>query len=103
MIRTLLPLLLLAGCTPTLADQAPVTGPESVAPNGEEGGCRTDELSDLVGKPGTAEVAKEALRRSGARTFRRIEPGMAVTMDYRHDRLNMDTDANGTVTRFHCG
>jgi hypothetical protein len=102
MIKKMLPLLALAGCTPTVATEVPPAGVETATP-AEEGACRTDALTDLVGKPGTAEVAREALRRSGARTMRRIEPGMAVTMDYRQDRLNMDTDAEGNVTRFHCG
>jgi hypothetical protein len=102
MIRKMLPLLALAGCTPTVATEAPQSGTEAQTPPGE-GACQADALADLVGKPATAEIAAEALRRSGARAMRRIEPGMAVTMDFRQDRLNMNTDAAGTVTRFHCG
>jgi hypothetical protein len=32
-----------------------------------------------------------------------IRPGMAVTKDYRPDRLNIVVDENGTVTDLYCG
>ncbi len=32
-----------------------------------------------------------------------IGPGTAVTMDYRSDRLNVQHDANGIITRIFCG
>lgn len=32
-----------------------------------------------------------------------IEPGMAITEDYRADRLNLDLDAGGRITRVWCG
>ena len=32
-----------------------------------------------------------------------IEPGMAITEDYRADRLNLDVDAGGRITRVWCG
>ena len=35
--------------------------------------------------------------------LRIIEPGMAVTMDYRADRLNIEVDEAGQVTKVYCG
>lgn len=32
-----------------------------------------------------------------------IPPNSAVTMDYNAGRLNLETDAQGRITRFHCG
>jgi hypothetical protein len=32
-----------------------------------------------------------------------IEPGTAVTEDYRPTRLNIDVDASGTITGVWCG
>jgi hypothetical protein len=32
-----------------------------------------------------------------------IEPGMAITEDYRETRLNIDLDAQGRIARLWCG
>lgn len=32
-----------------------------------------------------------------------VAPGMAVTMDYSADRLTVETDRRGIITRFGCG
>ena len=65
--------------------------------------CKADGLTDLVGQPATADLGAEALKRSGARTLRWIQPGMAVTMDYRQDRLDIHLDARNVVTKLSCG
>ena len=40
---------------------------------------------------------------SGIDDVRIIPPGTAVTLDYRPDRLNVETDAKGIITRIACG
>lgn len=35
--------------------------------------------------------------------MRVIKPGMAITMDYNPERLNIDVDAKGIITRVWCG
>ena len=82
----------------------------AVPPDGEPAGagsstyrCEADGLADLVGRPATADLGAEALRRSGARTLRWIRPGDAVTMDFREDRLNIHLDAEHRVERLACG
>lgn len=97
MIRLALPLIALAaaGCTQQR--------PESDAPPALSGPCTSEGLESLIGKTRSAETEAEAKRLSGAKTFRWISPGMAVTMDYRTDRLNLDLDAQGKITRAHCG
>ncbi len=47
--------------------------------------------------------ALAALRLSGSRDARWISPGMAVTMDFREDRLNFELDAQGKIVRAFCG
>ena len=82
----------------------------AVPPDGEPGEngsssyrCDAGGLEDLVGRPATADLGGEALRRSGARTLRWIRPGDAVTMDFRDDRLNIHLDAQHRVERLACG
>lgn len=83
----------LAGCTTTEA------APTATLP----AECAADKASALVGQPGTSDLAAEAMKLSGARTVRWTAPGMAVTMDYRPDRLNIELDDKQMVARFTCG
>ena len=48
-------------------------------------------------------LREEITTRSGAQSIRWIEPGMAVTMDYRGDRLNAELDQDGVITAMRCG
>jgi hypothetical protein len=41
---------------------------------------------------------------TGASLVRQIEPGQGVTMDYRPERVTIETDPNtGTILRASCG
>lgn len=94
-MNRLLPLALLLGaCAATT--QPPVVG-------GSEQACKADGLSDLVGRPADSALGAEALQRSGAKVLRWIQPGMAVTMDYRRDRLDIHLDAHNVVAKVSCG
>lgn len=97
MIRTIAPLALLAASA-CHYDK----GPEGTPPP-PPGKCVADGLGSLTGKTRTDAVEKKALRLSGARTIRWISPGMAVTMDFREDRLNLELDSEGKIVRAHCG
>jgi hypothetical protein len=70
---------------------------------GTDAPCHADGLDDLVGQPGSSALAADALKRSGAHTLRWIQPGMAVTMDYRRDRLDIHLNDHNLVTRITCG
>lgn len=65
--------------------------------------CDTSILAGLVGKPFTPALEADARKQSGLKNVRVIRPGMAVTMDFRPDRLNIDLDEKGVVTGFRCG
>jgi hypothetical protein len=73
--------------------------PAAIPATGE---CRADAVQQFVGQPADA-VQAEALRQSGARVVRRYATGDMLTMDYRADRLNIETDAGGRVVRLTCG
>jgi hypothetical protein len=78
-------LVLLAACV------APPAPPEGDA-------CGAAGLQGLVGQPETVLAAM-----TFPAPMRVLRPGMAVTMDYSPDRLNVTLDAGGTITRVACG
>ncbi|WP_157084542.1 I78 family peptidase inhibitor [Sphingomonas pituitosa] len=65
--------------------------------------CDANRVLDLKGKPRSPAIEADALARSGAKRIRWIEPGSAVTMDFRVDRLNLHVDKDGTITDARCG
>ncbi len=75
-------------------DETPVMG---------AGQCDASKLGDLIGKTATSAVVADAQQRSMSRTVRVIKPGVAVTMDYRTDRLNIDVTDRNVVTATRCG
>lgn len=68
-----------------------------VPPEPVENACGAAELQVLVGQP----AAVLQTMKFGTQT-RIIRPGMAVTMDYRPDRLNIDIDHSEQITRVYC-
>jgi outer membrane biogenesis lipoprotein LolB len=89
-------LALLAGCM-TMDEEAAAPGDDA------RFACSADRLGGLVGRQASTELGAEAMRASGARTIRWIQPGMAVTMDYRTDRLNIELDGANRVVALRCG
>lgn len=85
-----LPLALMA-CVPEPAP--PVTDPLPMAD-----ACGASGLQDLVGQSATK---LEVIR--FARTVRIIRPGMAVTMDYSAERLNIEINEAEIIARVSCG
>lgn len=83
----------LAGCT-TMREESAAVEPQA--------GCNAAAVQDLVGKT-LSYVQVDAKRRAGAAMVRSYETGAALTMDYRADRLNIETDATGVVVKLSCG
>ena len=80
------------------AAQSPVVTGDAV-----EGSCDAKAASAYVGQAINDQVANQAKASAGARGVRIIRPGMAVTMDYRAGRLNLEVDAEGRIIRASCG
>lgn len=94
MKSTLLPLAVLAGCAASVSDKPVEVG---------VGDCSADAAQSLLGQPGTSETAQKAMTLTKSKSLRWLRPGMAVTMDYRSDRLNITLDDRNVITRISCG
>ena len=79
-----------------------VTSP-AVPPASGAGPCNAAAAQHLVGETATQNLASAAMQVTGAREFRWIPEGSAVTMDYRADRTNFELDDEGRVVRVYCG
>ena len=95
---TILIALALGACTTTTQQTA-----GDAAPMPGAGACDATALAALVGKPFTPALEADARARAKVQNVRAIRPGMAVTMDFRPDRLNIDIDEKNVVTGFRCG
>jgi hypothetical protein len=91
----------------TPADSLTSTAPPAVAGGGGGGGgggqCDPEKLTGLTGQTATEAVIQKAVKDSGARNARVLKPGMAMTMDYREDRLSIEVDEQNRIVRAHCG
>ena len=88
--------LALAGCMTPGEEEVPTREDSRYA-------CNAAQVQNMVGQIATQAGAAAALRTSNARTMRWISPGVAVTMDYRSDRLNIHLDSQNRITRIVCG
>ncbi|MFL9583761.1 I78 family peptidase inhibitor [Stenotrophomonas sp. AB1(2024)] len=106
-----MPLLLLLGCAlPLTACSTPPkssTEPTVVdpVPHVADGGtmeCNPDVLEQFNGKVADEALVKEAVAASGAKNARVVKPGMAVTMDFREDRLTINVNGKNEIERIGC-
>lgn len=66
------------------------------------GVCRPDAAATLAGMDLMTD--QQAMERTGATLVRQIEPGQPVTMDYRQERVTIETDpSTGKIIRASCG
>ncbi|MGF6418854.1 methylaspartate ammonia-lyase [Stenotrophomonas sp. AN71] len=65
--------------------------------------CRPDTLEAFTGKTADETTVKQLVAASGARNARVVKPGMAVTMDFRQDRVTVQVDAQNKIERASCG
>ena len=65
--------------------------------------CQAEPGQRFVGQPATDAVVAQAKAATGANSVRVLKPGMAMTMDYRDDRLNLELDADGAIAKVGCG
>lgn len=103
MIRVLVPacaVLLLSACATA---PMPSAGMPAEPPPREGGTCNAEAARYAIGKAATDDVVDKARVDSGSALVRVIKPGMAVTMDYRADRLNIDVNDRNAITGVRCG
>lgn len=89
-------LLFVGACSP--GTEIPPEGGFDPTPDPRPDSCGAAPLQGLIGQPLSAFAGAP-----GAETVRVIGPGMAVTMDYREERLNVEHDARRIMTRIYCG
>lgn len=99
-LATLAVAAVLAGCS-TGGDSGGGQVPES--PAGNDGRCQASGADFAVGKMGSAELLEQARKASGSQMARILKPHDVVTLEYRSERLNLNVDEQGRVTRVNCG
>lgn len=90
-----------ACATPGNADPNEI--PPAIQADGGNYNCENADLAEFAGKPGAAELYEQARIKANARHVRVVKPGMAVTMDYRIDRLTVMLDDSGKIESISCG
>ncbi|WP_262331091.1 I78 family peptidase inhibitor [Bosea sp. BH3] len=64
--------------------------------------CRRDAAETLAGKDRVTD--EQAMQITGAPLVRQIKPGQPVTMDFRQERVTIETDPKtGKILRAFCG
>lgn len=68
----------------------------------DPGVCRPDAAEQLAGMSRVSDP--QAMQMTGATLVRQIAPGQGVTMDYRQERVTIETDPRaGKIVRAACG
>ena len=98
----------LSACNSTHGDggshpTAHLPDPVPVLPVDQGTACNRDVLPSYVGKALTDALQEEIRTRSGARHLRVGKPGMAMTMDFRQDRVTVYVGADNRIESISCG
>ncbi|PHX37462.1 hypothetical protein AO263_14140 [Pseudomonas sp. NZIPFR-PS5] len=97
---------LLAGCSSMSESSSQPEDSAASSPVSSAGGyarCDAAAVQFAVGKPASAALLDQAKAKAGAQTARVLGPNDIVTLEYRSDRLNLNTDDSGKVSRVNCG
>jgi hypothetical protein len=93
---------LLAGCSSTSESSAqPSEG--SATSDTSHSRCDAAAAQFAAGKPASPALLEQARIKAGAQTARVLGPNDMVTLEYRSERLNLNTDQAGTINRINCG
>jgi len=87
-----------------VAVSACASPPETTPPAAEEPAmtCQADKGQWAIGQIADEALVARVKADTTSGRVRVIRPGMAVTMDYREDRVNLDVDADNRVTAVRC-
>ncbi len=92
-----------AACAPSDGPAYQTGQREPIPMRDDDDQCGKGLVQTFVGLRANEPLRGEIATRSGARSIRWIEPGMAVTMDFRPDRLSAELDLDGVITILRCG
>ncbi|WP_329762227.1 I78 family peptidase inhibitor [Stenotrophomonas maltophilia] len=93
----LLAILPLAACSHAGSSTSHDPAPAPVADAAHE--CKPEALDAFTGRTADEATIKKLVADSGARNARVVKPGMAVTMDFRQDRVTVQVDAQNRIAR----
>lgn len=99
-LASLLAVAVLAGCSTGGGNSA--SAPQ-VADIASDGRCQASGAEFAVGKQASSELTEQARKASGSQIARVIKPSDIMTLEYRSERLNLNADDRGIVTRVNCG
>jgi hypothetical protein len=88
-----------------LPSAQPAPGGDSTQPSPEPAAdeCEADKLGDYLNLLPTSDAMARIRAAVGHNRIRTINPGDAVTMDLRPDRLNIEVGVDGRIKLFRCG
>ncbi|MEE4071880.1 I78 family peptidase inhibitor [Pseudomonas viridiflava] len=95
----------LAGCSST-PDSVPEATSKTEAPaasNTVPGRCDAEPAQFAIGKQASIDLLTQVRSRTGSMDARILGPNDMVTLEYRSERVNVNTDASGKVVRINCG
>ena len=90
---------LLTGCS----SNKPESSAQEPAAQAMSGRCDASGAQFAVGQQASAALLTQARSKAGAQDARFISPNDVLTLEYRSERVNLNTDANGKVVRVNCG
>jgi len=99
-LATLLAAAVLAGCSTGGSSNG---GDSAPAPADNGGRCEAGRADFTIGKQATPALLEQARKASGSQLARILKPHDVITLEYRSERLNLNVDDHGVVTRVNCG
>ena len=97
---TLLAALVLTGCsTPGTSEPAK----DTAVTDAGHSRCEAKAAEFAIGQKASPQLLEQARSRAGAQSARILKPDDMVTLEYRSDRLNLNTDDNLVINRVNCG
>lgn len=100
-LATLLAAAVLAGCS--TGGSSGGSDNASAAPADNGGRCEAGGADFTIGKQATPALLEQARKASGSQLARILKPHDVITLEYRSERLNLNVDEKGVVTRVNCG
>ncbi|MGY2292855.1 I78 family peptidase inhibitor [Pseudomonas sp. SDO528_S397] len=99
-LGSLLAALMLAGCSTPGSSQP---AKDAAVADAVHTRCEAKAAEFAIGQKASAQLLEQARTRAGAQNARILTPDDMVTLEYRSDRLNLNTDDNLVINRVNCG